>query len=56
MTLSEYSVISRAVEHYGVNSQINMLFEEMSELQNRPVPSSCQRHNLYWRGEAVHFR
>lgn len=25
MTLSEYSVISRAVEHYGVNSQINML-------------------------------
>lgn len=33
MTLSEYSVISRAVEHYGVNSQINMLFEEMSELQ-----------------------
>lgn len=33
MTLSEYSVISRAIEHYGVNSQINMLFEEMSELQ-----------------------
>lgn len=29
MTLSEYSVISRAVEHYGVNSQINMLFEDM---------------------------
>lgn len=24
MTLSEYSVISRAVEHYGVNSQIKM--------------------------------
>lgn len=33
MTLSEYAVITRAVEHYGVNSQINMLFEEMSELQ-----------------------
>lgn len=31
MTLSEYSVISRAVEHYGVNSQINMLFDRLDQ-------------------------
>ena len=44
MTLSEYSVISRAVEHYGVNSQINMLFEEMSELQKELCKIDLYRH------------
>lgn len=42
MTLSEYSVISRAVEHYGVNSQINMLFEEI--LRHQDLSEEKENH------------
>ena len=30
---SEHEVLTQAIKRYGVVSQVNMMFEEMSELQ-----------------------
>ena len=47
MTKEEYEVYSQALNKWGVESQIKMLFEEMAELQNAICKYSRKRNNIY---------
>ena len=47
MTEEEYEVYSQALNKWGAESQIMMLFEEMAELQNAICKYSRKRNNIY---------
>ena len=47
MTKEEYEVYYQALNKWGVESQIKMLFEEMAELQNAICKYSRKRNNMY---------
>ena len=47
MTEEEYEVYSQALNKWGTESQIMMLFEEMAELQNAICKYSRKRNNIY---------
>ena len=47
MTEEEYEVYSQALNKWGTESQIMMLFEEMAELQNAICKYIRKRNNIY---------
>ena len=47
MTEKEYKVYCQALNKWGTESQIKMLFEEMAELQNAICKYSRKRNNIY---------
>ena len=47
MTEKEYKVYSQALNKWGAESQIKMLFEEIAELQNAICKYSRKRNNIY---------
>lgn len=47
MTEEEYEVYSQALNKWGAESQIMMLFEEIAELQNAICKYSRKRNNIY---------
>lgn len=47
MTEEEYQVYSKALNKWGAESQIKMLFEEMAELQNAICKYFRKRNNMY---------
>ena len=47
MTKEEYEVYYQALNKWGVESQIKMLFEEMAELQNAICKYFRKRNNMY---------
>ena len=47
MTKEEYEVYYQALNKWGAESQIKMLFEEMAELQNAICKYFRKRNNMY---------